>query len=511
MDKRDLGNDFKQTEHLRQIDELLRQALLSPGKRVFFIGIAGISMLGLAEIAASHEMKIAGSDIAADNIRTQLESLNATVYNSHDVSHIQEFKPDLVVYTLAIPADNPELQIARELGIPTVERAVFLGAINRQYRRVINIAGTNGKTTTTALCSQLLVSTGFDPAVHLGAEYGPFNGTVRISDQAELMVSEACEFGGSFLSFRSTSAVILNIDHDHVDIFPDLRSCRQIFCRFALSLDAGACLILPTFEVEIANFLTELLAIKPNYPLEHPIFLYGYAASLRDEAKEQVATRIFKLLNRKQEDLSLIQLSYEGPYAKAQVAYQADSLSYQLAIPGKFNLENSLAAISAALVEGAKLEALKEPLENFHGAEGRFTLCGQFQGADIIADYAHYAESLKLTLEAAKQLSPKRLVLFFQPITFSRARANAEGFYQAAKLADEINFLEVYDNREQDRSFSTSSIVDRLQSEGYSAKYLPDLESAEKRARSLLQAGDLALFIGASVRRLADQLAGRKH
>ena len=209
---------------------------LNPGiSRIFFVGIGGISMSGLAEIARNIGHEVAGSDQNPSARTEYLIHLGIPVIAGHRAERIDAFKPGLVVYTAAVHDDNPELIRARELGIRTISRAAFLGWLNRRFSRVVNIAGTHGKTTTTALCSLILIEAGVDPTVHLGAELIQFHGTIRLGRTGEVMVSEACEYMRSFLKFYSTTAAILNIDYDHVDCYQQSRRSDQHVCRVCRS------------------------------------------------------------------------------------------------------------------------------------------------------------------------------------------------------------------------------------------------------------------------------------
>ncbi|MDO5733841.1 MAG: Mur ligase family protein [Eubacteriales bacterium] len=497
--------DFNLSEHLEQIDDLLKSGLLTKGKRVFMLGIAGISMCGLAELASSLGLEVAGSDPGGEKVKAELGELGIQVFTTHERANIEAFKPDFLVYSLAVPADNPERQAAQELGLPCLERAVFLGALNRLYERVINIAGTNGKTTTTALTAKLLIAAGLDPTVHLGAELADFRGTVRISKEPKLMVSEACEFGGSFLSFRSTSAVILNLGHDHVDIFPEFEDVIDVFTLFCLGLERDSTLFLPNFDPAIPKLLAKVLKEQPKFLEEHQLISYGYSAELA----ERLQLPRYELV-KPDADYEITELSYTGPFPNIKLRFPAGEIAFSLKIPGRFNVENALAAFALAAEAGAEPEILAQEMPKFKGAEGRFTYCGDYNSCRIIADYAHHADSLKQTIETAKLLEHQALKVYFQPITYTRAKANAEGFFAALKEVDEANLLEVYDNREKDHNFSTREISKRLQEAGVKANYFPDIQAAKEHALANLEAGDLALFIGQNIRTVANELAGRK-
>ena len=189
--------------------------------RIYFIGIGGISMNGLARLAKHAGFVVGGSDNHPGERTEILEAQGIKIYNNQIAANIDDFKPDYLVKTAAILPHNEEVKRASELGLQIFDRAEFLGAFTRTYKNVINVSGTHGKTTTTSMISMMMIDAGLDPTVHLGADLDVFNGTVRAGSE-DLLVSEACEFNRSFLNFSSTTAVITNIDHDHVDCYPTI-------------------------------------------------------------------------------------------------------------------------------------------------------------------------------------------------------------------------------------------------------------------------------------------------
>ena len=231
---------------------------LKAGSRIFFVGIGGISMSGLAEISLSDGFIVAGSDRNPSQRTDHLAACGIPVFKGHSPDWIDRFKPDLVVHTAAVHADNPELIRALERGITVIDRARFLGWVNRSYQQVINISGTHGKTTTTAICALILIEAGLDPAVHLGAELRQFHGTVRTSRQRGIMVSEACEYMNSFLHFYSTTAAVLNIDYDHVDCFASLDAVIESFAQFADLLPDNGILVVPESDAAVDRMLAQL-------------------------------------------------------------------------------------------------------------------------------------------------------------------------------------------------------------------------------------------------------------
>ena len=204
---------------------------IQKGARIYFIGIGGISMNGLARLAQHAGFVVGGSDNHPSERTEILKEQGITVYNSQIAANIDDFKPDYLVKTAAILPHNEEVRRATELNLQIFDRAEFLGAFTRSFKNVINVSGTHGKTTTTSMISLMMIDAGLDPTVHLGADLDIFNGTVR-AGSTDLLVSEACEFNRSFLNFSSTTAVITNIDHDHVDCYPTIDDVIDVFARF---------------------------------------------------------------------------------------------------------------------------------------------------------------------------------------------------------------------------------------------------------------------------------------
>ncbi|MBP5654950.1 MAG: UDP-N-acetylmuramate--L-alanine ligase, partial [Clostridiales bacterium] len=193
---------------------------LKAGGRIYFIGIGGISMSGLAVMSKGYGFVVGGSDMNPSERTEELASKGIKIYNTQIADNLIEFKPDYIVKTAAVLPGNPEVAYAVENGIRIFDRSEYLGLITESYSRVINISGTHGKTTTTSMTSLMLIESLKDPTVHLGAELAEFGGTIRMGGNRDVLVSEACEFKRSFLQFRSTTAAITNIDHDHVDCYP---------------------------------------------------------------------------------------------------------------------------------------------------------------------------------------------------------------------------------------------------------------------------------------------------
>ena len=221
---------------------------IQKGARIYFIGIGGISMNGLARLAKHAGFIVGGSDNHPSERTAILEEQGIKIYYPQVGANIDDFKPDYLVKTAAILPKNEEVKRANELGLQIFDRAEFLGAFTRTYKNVINVSGTHGKTTTTSMISLMMLDAGLDPTVHLGADLAVFDGTVRAGSH-DLLVSEACEFNRSFLNFSSTTAVITNIDHDHVDCYPTIEDVIDVFARFIRLVDDNGYVVVSGHEI----------------------------------------------------------------------------------------------------------------------------------------------------------------------------------------------------------------------------------------------------------------------
>lgn len=470
---------------------------MDEGKKIFFVGIGGISMSGLAELAKARGLVVEGSDLTIGNRSKALREKGIPVHSPHLPENIDRFRPDALVYTAAIPQDNPELVRARELGIPTIERSDWLGLINRRYPEVINVAGTNGKSSVTAMCAYICMDQGLDPTVHLGAELDRFHSTIHIGGE-KLMLSEACEFNYSFLSFYSTITTVLNLGHDHVDLFPEMSDVIHAFALYVAGLETGTKLVLPSFDPYMPALLAEVRRLKAGQLEKLDLYYFGYPED--------------RIEDREKADLLITDIQYKAGLPVFRLHYRGEDLGYfELRVPGKFNVENAAAALLLCHLAGADFIAAKGSIREFRGAEGRFTICGRYRGALVINDYAHHPDSVKKTIEATKEIPHRRLFACFQPITFSRAKGLADGFVEAMKDEAHPILMEIYDDREKNRSFSSKDIADRINDLGGSALYMPTLDALEAYLRKEAGQDDIILLMGQNIRDVGDRLAERSN
>ncbi|HHX37795.1 MAG TPA: UDP-N-acetylmuramate--L-alanine ligase [Clostridiaceae bacterium] len=480
---------------------------LPRGADLYFIGIGGISMCGLAEMAKHLGYHIAGSDRQASDHTHHLAALGVAVNIGHDAANIDRAVPQLVIHTAAVPADNPELKRAHELGIPVVERAVFLGWITRDFKRVINIAGTHGKTTTTAMCALILLAAKADPTVHLGAELSAFDhSTVRMGKSHDLLISEACEYANSYHHFESTTAVILNIDLDHMDFFEDATDLVNSFAIFTDQIRDGGYLILP----HSGRFIPELVAcmIKRRQATGRSlptIVTYGTEPTGEFDKNRMVDVDFWP-------DTPTVcyrNLNYDSGIPEFDIYIDGTFwTSIHLNIPGTHNVANATAAIAATYINGADAESVGTVLRDFSGAEGRYTVKGRYLGATVVSDYAHHPAATVATIEAAKATKPEHIWVVYQPLTFGRVKLFFEQYVEALLPCEHTLFVEIYSDREAtDFGMSSKLIKDEINRRGGSAEFVPSYEAVVERLSQLAGSDDIILFLGPEqVRSFADRL-----
>lgn len=490
---------------------------LALNARIFFVGIGGVSMSGLALMAKNLGYTVAGSD-PSENARTKhLEQELITVHNSHHQMWIDDFRPDIAVYTAAIKRPNPELERCLELSIPTIDRAEFLGWITKYYSRVINIAGTHGKTTTTSMLSSLLIADNFDPSVHLGAEFSGFGGsTVRNGRPGDLLISEACEYNSSLLNFRSTTAVLLNIDNDHLDYFKTIEKLISCFAQFIANIPADGQLIFLDKGKHISTCLSEAKQLRKKKG-NGEIKLYSFnivdQTDYPDCYSQTDDKRVQLWAEHKIPDYAAYNLAYESGYPHFDFYKQGQFLAHiKLQVPGRHNVLNALAALACADLYGANIENSSKAIEAFHGADGRFEIKGTFHGATIVGDYAHHPTATKATILAASKMPYKHRYVVYQPLTYGRVKNLFPDYVAALKEAEHVLFMNIFSDREKsDLGVSSEQLVEAINEAGGHAEMQPTYEKIKQRLSELCQPGDLVLFLGPEeVRNVGQKLADEK-
>ena len=389
--------------------------LLDSVKRIHFIGIGGSGMCPLAEILHSEGFELTGSDCNESDTLERIKGYGIKVYMGHRAENIEG--AELIVYTAAVKKDNPELVAAQEQGIPAIERSVMLGIVTRRYQRSIAVAGTHGKTTTTAMLSQLLIGSGFDPSAIIGGKL-PFIGGNSYVGQSDIIVCEACEYVDTFLELNPYISVILNIDADHLDYFKTLDNIKKSFNRFC-HLTTG----MIVYNGDDENVLDAIEDV------ELPMISFGfrktndyYAANLRD---------------------------IKGAYKKFDLMHKGEKLcEIDLMVPGRHNIYNALAAAACAHYLGATPEQIAENLGKFTGVHRRFEILGAPGGVTVADDFAHHPTELTATLSSAMEMGFNKVWAVFQPHTFSRTALLLDDFAKALSIPDVAIISEILPVRE---------------------------------------------------------------
>lgn len=435
---------------------------------IYFIGIGGISMSGLAEILLTEGFTISGSDRAPSDLTHILTQCGASVYYGQREENITP-DIDLIVYTAAIKPDNPELTAAGRLNIPTLTRAQLLGQMMKNYKTPVAISGTHGKTTTTSMIAQILLEADVDPTLSIGGVYKPIGGNIRVGS-SEYFVTEACEYTNSFLSFFPKIGIILNIEEDHLDFFKDIQDIRNSFHRFALLLPEDGTLIINN-DIKHVEEITAGLSCQ--------VVTYGSSPSSNYHAS---------------------QITYDtfGCPSFHLMRKEGKEEVFSLKVHGEHNVSNALAAIALADVLGIPDDVTKKGLLAFNGTDRRFEYKGQRNGVNIIDDYAHHPTEIRATLTAAEEYPHKKLWCVFQPHTYTRTKAFLDEFADALCLADEVILADIYAAREKDTlGISSQTLQEKIQALGHSCHYFPDFEAIENFLIENCTKDDLLITMGA--------------
>ena len=433
------------------------------GKRIHFIGIAGAGMSGLARIALSHGLAVSGSDSKDSSVVLALRALSANVYIGHDAAHLDGV--DVVVYSNAIAAGNTEMQRAKELGLPLLTRAQAL-AILMSSSKSLAVAGTHGKTTTSSMLTVALQACGVDPSFAIGGSLTA-SGSNAHRGTGELFVAEADESDGSFLEYRPFSAIVTNVEHDHVDFFATEESVMDIFTEFAQSISPeGFFVYCKDDSGAVAIAATDFAATKISYG--------------QDENADLL--------------IDTIKLLPGGSMARALWRGRAIG-TLELQVPGHHNLLNAAAALAMGLSLGQPAADLLEGLASFQGAGRRFELKASIAGIRVIDDYGHHPTEIDVTLTAARRYAGDgRVLVIFQPHRYSRTQAFLDQFAETLDLADLAILLEVYPASEKPIAGVSASLIAQKMQRG---KFIPNFLEASEEIISMAKPGDVILTLGA--------------
>ena len=447
---------------------------------IHFIGIGGISMSGLAEILLSAGFSVSGSDSKRSPLTEMLAKKGVRIQYGQRRDNITD-DIDLAVYTSAIHPDNPEFLAMQEKGIPSLTRAELLGQMMKQYKTSIAISGTHGKTTTTAMISDILLEENADPTLSIGGILKSIGGNYRVGG-SDYFVTEACEYTNSFLSFFPKIGIILNVQEDHLDFFKDLSDIRNSFHAFAKLLPSDGCLMIGN-AIENYEELTKDISC--------PVITFGM-----DESADYYPSDI----------------SYDALGNPSFICHGPDqfTLPITLGVPGDHNISNALSAIALAHRLGLAHESIRAALSRFQGTKRRFEYKGKIGGVTIIDDYAHHPEEIKATLAAAAHYPHERLWCIFQPHTYSRTKSFLTDFAQALSTAQHVVLADIYAARETDTlGISSYDLQKEILSLGGDCHYFSSFDEIENFLLENCTANDLLITMGAGdVHKIGENLLG---
>lgn len=435
-------------------------------RNVHLVGIGGIGLSAIARVLLARGVRVTGSDAVVTPITRELERLGARIYKGHRASNIDP-KVELVVVTSAVGINNPEVEAARAFGIPVVKRRDFLGELTGGHK-TIAIAGSHGKTTTTAMVGLMLADGGLDPEVVVGGIVPEFGSNAR-AGKGEYFVIEADEYDSAFLGLTPYIALVTNVDYDHPDLFPTRADYRHAFVEFLRRLQkSGTVLVCGDDEGALAVAAANKM----------PSVTYGLNESCDwhpvNTSRNSNGGFDFQVMR------------------SGIVIGQVSTI-----ISGRHNIANALGAIAAVNAVGVGLESARQTLERFEGVGRRFEAHAEWRGVAIVDDYAHHPTEIRATLAAARErFGGRELWVVFQPHTFSRTRALLDGFAQAFDSADHVIIMPIYAAREHDSlGVSGSDIVERMAHPD--ARYLSTQEQVVAFLAGHLVPGDVLITLGA--------------
>ena len=435
--------------------EMLKQ-YLCPGNHVHLVGIGGVSMRPLGLVLKGMGLLVTGSDMNASVSTDELIAKGIHVEIGHRAENIEG--ACCIIRTAAAHNDNPEIAAARVAGIPVFERAQAWGVIMQAYRHAICVSGTHGKTTTTSMLAHVLMAAELDPTVMIGG-FLPLLGAGHRVGEGDTILLESCEYCDSFLNFFPTLAIVLNIEADHLDYFKDLEQIQASFRQFA-SLATDHILV----NGDDANTLSAVEG------LQYVTFGFGEHNRIRGVNCS--------------EDWRQLDVICDGKLYG----------HLELGVLGKHNALNALSAMGAAWLLGIDGTVAAESFRAFRGADRRMQYKGRYNGAEIYDDYAHHPGELAATIEAVRATKPQRLVVAFQPHTYTRTKALFDDFVRELQKADVVILAEIYAARER----NTVGISSRdLQAQIPGAVYCETLLDVTACLQEIARPGDVILTIGA--------------
>ena len=436
-------------------------------QNIHFVGIGGIGMSGIAEVLVNLGFRVSGSDIKSGAITDRLSKLGVSVHIGHEAKCVQDAQ--VVVVSSAVKSDNPEVEAAHIAKIPVIPRGEMLAELMRM-KEGIAVAGSHGKTTTTSMIAHILSKGGLDPTVVVGGKLGILGSNAKLG-KGPTLVAEADESDGSFLMLSPTWAIVTNIDREHLDHYKDLQEIKASFIDFANKVPFYGCVLVC---MDCAN-----------------------VASIRPYLRRQVRT----YGTNPQVDIQACNIVQDGFHTHFNMRAFGQNLGdFHLCVPGHHMALNALAAIGMAMEIGIEVETIRAALEEFTGADRRFTLKGERDGVLVVDDYGHHPTEIAATLSGARTGFPdRRIVAAFQPHRYSRTEALLDEFARAFFDADVVVISDIYPASETPiPGLTGQTLVDALRSVGQrEVYYVPDIQNMPDCLREVTKPKDLLITFGA--------------
>ena len=428
-------------------------------RHIHMIGIGGSGMCPIAELLLSRGYKVTGSDRNDNANVKRLRELGVTVYNEHIGDNIQG--ADLVAYSAAVPESNPEMVAASENNIPKMERSELLGAITRCYDNVIGVSGTHGKTTVSSMITQILLINKQNPNAVIGGKL-PMANSSCVVGESETLVCESCEFVDSFLQFSPDITVLLNIDDDHMDYFKTMENLKNSFKKF---VSMGKICYANGDDADVKDVISTL---------DSKVITYGF-----DEGNDYHPQNI-----------------KPGKYGYCfDVVKNGEVVgSLEMHAPGKHNIYNGLVSFAVCYDMGVSPSGIADALSKFTGAGRRFEFIGESKGITVVDDYAHHPTEMMATLQAAKTLDYKKVIVVFQPYTYSRVALLRDGMIEALSVADKVFMTPIVAAREENvYGVKSENVTDALPD----AQVVADYNELADKMIAAANDGDLIITMGA--------------
>ncbi len=441
---------------------MLNLKKLTKNSHVHFIGIGGISMSALAHILLSKGIKVSGSDWTETDITKILRNDGAEItIGPNCPENIKN--PDLVVYTAAVAADNPELCEARNKGIETLERADFLGEMMLDFNMPISISGTHGKTTTTSMLSCVLLEADEDPTILVGGVLNTIGGNYRIGKD-KFLIFEGCEYVDSFLKFNPYAALILNIEEDHLDYFSGIEQIKSSFNKFMLKIPENGYVVVNSDDENVMNSLK-------NVKCE--IIKYGANGDYS-----------YKNVSYDENGCGIFDVCKDGKILA----------KLHLSVGGKHNVSNATAVFASAHKMGIDIKKIVKGIESFGGTKRRFEYKGTVNGAKVYDDYAHHPTEILATYDTASKMKHNKIWVVFQPHTYTRTKALLNDFVDVLTKYDNVILTDIYAAREKNTiGISSHAISDKIKN----ARYIPDFAEIAEHLKANVKPNDIILTMGA--------------